>query len=40
MAWKGFVGDVRRNYSGIGCADKAVCQGSGTWQIYKTYDYV
>ena len=28
------------DYSGIGCAKKAVCRGSATWQIYKTGEYI
>lgn len=28
------------DYSGIGCAKKAVCQGSATWEIYNTGEYV
>ena len=28
------------NYSGIGCAKKSVCQGSATWEIYNTTEYV
>ena len=27
-------------YSGIGCANKAVCQGEATWEIYNTGEYV